>query len=390
MGHMPSRRDFIRATGASIGAAAVGGVQLPRALDGAPYIQSGSVEPVAIASANGLRTVRHAIETLASGGDTLQAVVEGVNFVELDPEDRTVGYGGLPNEDGVVQLDSSVMHGPSRGAGAVAALEGVKTPSRVAVAVMRHTDHVMLVGAGAREFARKMGFEIHDTLLTPESREAWLRWKSRLSGRDDWLEPVDTGLGESRFLRDLTTPPDAGTDAPAHEHPLEDGATLDSAMLDSYDGARPWGTIHCSAVDADGNVSGVTTTSGLAWKIPGRVGDSPIIGAGLYVDNDVGAAGATGRGEAVIKTVGSHTVVEMLRQGMSPTDAALAALRRIVRWTQAQPRLQREDGRPAFNVNCYALSRNGEFGGAALWPSRFAVASGDMAEVRDSAYLFER
>ncbi|MGK7311317.1 MAG: N(4)-(beta-N-acetylglucosaminyl)-L-asparaginase [Candidatus Longimicrobiales bacterium M2_2A_002] len=381
---MTSRRDFIRAAGAGFGAAALGSV--PRTLEGAPYVRTRAVEPVAVASANGRHAVRHAVETIRSGGDTLEAVVEGVNLVELDPEDMSVGYGGLPNEEGVVQLDSSVMHGPSRGAGAVAALEGVKTPSRVAVAVMRHTDHVLLVGAGARQFARQMGFEIHDTLLTPASRARWLRWKASLSDRDDWLGGAETGLGASDFLENLTTP------VRGHEGESREagGDTLGGAVLESYDGVRPWGTINCNAVDADGNLSGVTTTSGLAWKIPGRVGDSPLIGAGLYVDNDVGAAGSTGRGEAVIKTLGSHTVVEMLRQGMRPTDAALEALRRIVRFTEAQPRLQDEDGRPAFNVNYYVVTRTGEYGAAAIWPSRYAVARGEIAEIRDSAYLYER
>lgn len=387
---MTSRRDFLRTASAGIGAAALGGVS-PARLDGAPYVRVGAPGPVVIASANGLSAVRHALETLRGGGDTLEAVVEGVNRVELDPEDMTVGYGGLPNEAGVVQLDSSVMHGPSRGAGAVAALEGVKTPSRVAVAVMRHTDHVLLVGEGAQRFARQMGFEIMDTLLTPAARERWLEWRAALSERDDWLAPGATGLGDSDFLRTLPTgagdPGGGSPGAGSREAPPGGSA---SGMLESFDGARPWGTINCNAVDGDGNVSGVTTTSGLAWKIPGRVGDSPLIGAGLYVDNDVGAAGSTGRGEAVIKTVGSHTVVELMRQGQSPTDAALGALRRIVRWTEAQPRLQRPDGRPAFNVNYYAVSRRGEFGAAALWPSRFAVAFGDTAEIRDSAFLFDR
>jgi N4-(beta-N-acetylglucosaminyl)-L-asparaginase len=286
----------------------------------------------------------------------------------------SVGYGGLPNAEGVVQLDSSVMHGPSRGAGAVAALEGVKTPSRVAVAVMRYTDHVLLVGEGAQRFARQMGFEIHDTLLTPAARARWLQWRSNVSDDDEWLQPEDTGLGESRFLDELTT--------------RESGHEPGDPLLESYDGVRPWGTINCDAVDRDGNLSGVTTTSGLAWKIPGRVGDSPIIGAGLYLDNDVGAAGSTGRGEAVIKTVGSHSVVELLRQGHSPTDAALEALRRIVRWTEAQPRLQREDGRPNFNVNYYVVNRQGEFGAAGIWPGGFAVATRDTAEIRDSADLY--
>jgi N4-(beta-N-acetylglucosaminyl)-L-asparaginase len=376
---MASRRDFLRTAGAGLGVAALGSDSLVRTLEGAPYVRRGAVRPAAIASANGLEAVRTAVGILNGGGDTLEAVVEGVTLVELDPSDRSVGYGGLPNEDGVVQLDASVMHGPTRGAGAVACLEGVKTPSRVAVAVMRHTDHVLLVGEGALRFARRMGFEVHDTLLTEESRQAWLRWRTTHSDRDNWLTADDTGLGDPAFFSRLHRPDDA---APP------DGD--ESAMLESYDGVRPWGTINCCAVDRDGNVSGVTTTSGLAWKIPGRVGDSPIVGAGLYVDNDVGAAGSTGRGEAVIKTCGSHTVVELLRQGRSPTDAALEALRRIVRWTEAQPRLQRPDGRPAFNVNYYAVNRAGELGAAAIYPSRHAAAWGDRAEIRDSAYLFDR
>lgn len=374
---MTTRRDFLRTTSAGLGAAALGGV-LTDSLAAAPAFRAGKrlARPVAVASANGIETVRHALATLEAGGDTLEAVIEGVNIVELDPEDMTVGYGGLPNEEGVVQLDSSVMHGPSRGAGAVAALEGVKTPSRVAVAVMRYTDHVLLVGEGAQRFARQMGFEIHDTLLTPQARERWLDWRSRMSERDDWLAPDDTGLGESEFLRTLV--------------PDERRVELETGMLDSADGVRPWGTINCCAVDPRGDISGVTTTSGLAWKIPGRVGDSPIIGAGLYVDNDVGAAGSTGRGEAVIKTCGSHTVVEVMRQGRSPTDACLEALRRIARWSEAQPRLRREDGRPNFNVNFYAVNKRGEIGGAALYPSRFAVATEAGAEIRDSAALFDR
>ena len=403
---MPSRRQFVRTASAGLGAAVLGPTTASATRLGAPFVHVGAVEPVAIASANGLHTVRHAVHTMQAGGDTLEAVVEGVNFVELDPEDMSVGYGGLPNEEGVVQLDSSVMHGPTRGAGAVAALEGVKTPSRVAVAVMRYTDHVFLVGEGAKRFAQQMGFEIHDTLLTPASRERWIEWKAGLSDRDDWLVPDQTGLGDTDFLRTLTTresahdgggmnheehspPPDPQSAAARRPAGILDDPS-EPGMAESWDGVRPWGTINCNACDRDGNLSGVTTTSGLAWKIPGRVGDSPIIGAGLYVDNDVGAAGSTGRGEAVIKTVGSHSVVELMRQGLSPTDAALEALRRIVRWTEAQPRLQRDDGLPAFNVNYYAVDRSGRFGAAAIWPSRYAIATGDMAEIRDSAFLYER
>ncbi|MBI4543798.1 MAG: N(4)-(beta-N-acetylglucosaminyl)-L-asparaginase [Gemmatimonadetes bacterium] len=374
---MSSRRNFLRTTaGAGLGAATLGRFPFARELAAAPISRAGALRPVVIASANGLQAVERAMQTIQAGGDTIEAVVQGVNIVELDPQDNSVGYGGLPNEDGVVQLDASVMHGPTRGAGAVASLEGVKTPSRVAVAVMRYTDHVLLVGAGAREFARKLGFNVNEDLLTEDSRRRWLEWRASLSPDDDWISPEEAGA-----------PPLRTGGRGAMADPRRDG---ERALLDSYDGLRPWGTINCNAVDRNGNISGVTTTSGLAWKIPGRVGDSPILGAGLYVDNDVGACGSTGRGEAVLKTVGSHTVVENMRRRMSPTDACLEALHRVVRWT-VEKRLLGPDGRPNFNVNFYALNKNGDYGAAAIWSgSRFAVSVDGRAQLRDSAYLFQR
>lgn len=385
---MTTRRDFLRtAAGAALGSAAV---SIPARLRGAPAVHTSlRATPVAISSANGMAAVERALEVLAEGGSTVEAAVRGVNLVERDPDDRSVGYGGLPNFEGVVQLDSSVMHGPTRGAGAVGALEGIRTPSLVALDVMRYTDHVMLVGEGAQRFARSMGHRVED-LLTEESRRTWLRWRARL-GDDDYLAPGESGEPVEGFppaprdgMDDEADGADGGADAGAPT------ALGPAGLLDSHDGLRPHGTINCNVVDADGSVSGVTTTSGLAFKVPGRVGDSPIVGAGLYVDDDVGAAGSTGRGEAVIKTVGSHTVVEGMRRGSSPTDACLEALRRVVRWT-VEPRLLRDDGRPAFNVNYYAVNAHGEFGAAALWEgSRFAVnADGDVGR-RDSAFLFER
>lgn len=349
-----TRREFLRT--AALGAGGLGLAPLA----GATAAAQEAGRPVVISSANGLGATARAMERMRGGADALDAVVEGVNLVEEDPEDTSVGYGGLPNALGVVQLDASLMHGPTRGAGAVAALEGIKTPSKVAAAVMRYTDHVLLVGPGAKRFAHEFGFQ-EENLLTDRARTAWLEWRARLSDEDDYLTPEQSGEPIRGF-----------------------------GLQDAWDGRRHYGTINCNALDAHGNISGVTTTSGLAFKVPGRVGDSPIVGAGLYVDNDVGACGSTGRGEAVIKSCGSMLVVENMRRGMSPTDACLDALRRIVKYT-VEKRLLRADGRPVFNVNFYALNRRGEHGAAAIWSgSRFAVHDGRRNEVRDSAYLFER
>ena len=363
---MTTRRDFVR-TSAGVGAGAALGA-FPRALEGAPNVVLKRVTPTCVASANGLRAVARAIQELAAGASTIEAVVRGVNLVEEDPTDTSVGHGGLPNANGVVQLDSSLMHGPTRGAGAVAALEGIRRPSLVALDVMRYTDHHLLVGRGAQDFAVSMGHQVED-LLTEDGRLRWIEWRARLSDADDYLMPEESG----ERIRSFREPEEFG-----------DG------MLESHDGFRPQGTINCDVVDQDGSLSSVTTTSGLAYKIPGRVGDSPIIGAGQYCDNDVGAAGSTGRGEAVIKTCGSHTVVELLRNGMHPHDACLEALRRIVHVT-VESRLLGDDGRPSFNVSYYAVNKNGEYGGAAIYAgARFAVSVDGDSRHEDSAYLFER
>jgi N4-(beta-N-acetylglucosaminyl)-L-asparaginase len=371
---MPSRRDFFKAGAAGVGAAALGAFPFPQPGIGAPAIRRGAAPQVIVASANGLAAVNKAAEVLAAGGDTLEAVVRGVNIVELDPKDMTVGYGGLPNENGVVELDSSVMHGPTRGAGAVASLQGVKTPSLVAVAVMRFTDHVMMVGEGARDFARQMGFQADEDLLPAATRMEFLKWRAGLSPEDDWILPQESGEAVKNFTPSIDA----------------DSIPQTEAMLESYDGVRPYGTINCNAIDRAGNISGVTTTSGLFFKIPGRVGDSPIIGAGLYTDNDVGSAGSTGRGEANIKICGGHTVVELMRRGMHPKDACVEACKRAVTWT-VEKRLLREDGRPNFNLNFYALNKKGEYGAAAIYSgSRFAVNVDGRARLEDSAYVFQR
>lgn len=302
---------------------------------------------VSLSSGNGLRATEKAMELMKSGRDTLDAVVEGVAIVEEDPNDTSVGYGGLPNERGVVQLDACVMHGPTYRAGAVACLERIKTPSRVAKLVMERTDHILLVGAGALEFAKLMGFE-EENLLTERARREWLRWKSQLNPNDNWLDDEQVN------------------------NPLESAHT---------------GTITCLGLNEKGDISGVTTTSGLAWKIPGRVGDSPIIGAGLYVDNEVGACGSTGRGEAAILESGSRIVVEKMRGGMKPVDACLDVLQRICEKT-VEKRLIHSKGKPKFNLNFYALNKNGAYGAAAIYRgSRYAVHDGVSNTLKDSAFV---
>jgi N4-(beta-N-acetylglucosaminyl)-L-asparaginase len=309
--------------------------------------------PVVISSANGERAVKHAMDLLAKNTDPLDAVISGVNIIENDPDDITVGYGGLPNEEGVVELDSCVMHGPTHNAGAVAAIQNIKTPSKVAKLVMERTDHVLLIGQGALRFARAHGFK-EENLLTEKSRKIWLYWKETLNKDDDWFPP-----------------------------PLNE---LDEEVKKYY---HLGGTINCCAVNTNGDLAGVTTTSGLSFKIPGRVGDSPIIGAGLYVDNDVGAAGSTGRGEANLKNLTSFMVVEFMRNGKSPEDACLAACQRIVDHTKL-PELLNEDGKPNFNVKFYAVNKKGQYGSGAIYSGgTFWIADVKGARLEEMAYLFK-
>lgn len=341
-----TRRQFLGAAGGAAAGAALGVPAATATEFPAIHIRQGS-RNVAVASANGLRGVERAGQLLAQGIDTLDAGIEGVKIQELDPEDTSVGYGGLPNEHGMVQLDASCMHGPTRRAGAVGALEGIKTPSVVAKYVLLYTDHIMLVGEGAKKFALSYGFK-EEELLTERAREIWLRWRANRGPDDDW---INVSEGEEMTV-------------------------------------RPTGTININVVNTRGEISSVTTTSGLAWKIPGRVGDSPMIGAGQYTDNDIGAAGSTGRGEANIKVCGAFLTVEFMRQGMSPTDAALATLRRVVQTTE--PRLLNERGEPTFGLNFYAVNKAGDFGAASIHSgAQYAVWDGRQASHRDTAYLYE-
>lgn len=345
-----SRREFLQST-AGVGLIASTMLQVQAAG------QDAKVKPIVISSGNGLSAVTKAMELIRANADALDAVIAGVNIVEDDPNDTSVGYGGLPNEEGVVELDAAVMHGPTSRAGSVASLRNIKNPSKVAKLVMERSDHVLLVGKGALRFAKAHGF-VEENLLTDKAREVWLTWKENLSNKDDWLPPHgpdDANLG---------------------------------ALFAPY--IRHTGTIHCSALDLKGNLSCVTTTSGLAFKIPGRVGDSPIIGAGLYCDNDVGSAGSTGRGEANLVNCSSVRIVEFMRQGKSPEEACLAACQRIVDHTKLR-RVKRDDGKPDFNVMFYAINKQGQFGSASIYSgSKFTVHDGTGARQLDCAFLYRK
>jgi N4-(beta-N-acetylglucosaminyl)-L-asparaginase len=331
-------------------------------------VQAGRVGPVVISSANGNRfrnggtqtCVERAFAQMTSGSEVLDALIAGVNIVELDPEDTSVGYGGLPNADGVVQLDSCCMHGPKKRAGGVAALEGVRTPSIVAQKVADQTDHHLLVGAGAQVFARNMGLRIEDDLNTERSRQLWLEWKRR-TDPSHYLDPDK----RAQAWRD---------------------AGLQMVRDGLIDADHYFGTINCNGINARGEICGVTTTSGLAWKIPGRVGDSPILGAGLYVDGDVGAAGSTGRGEANLYNLCSFLIVEEMRRGAHPRDAALAALRRVQKNT-VEKRLLNSRGLPNFGLNFYVLNAKGEFAGVSMYASTFAVCTENGAQTLSTEAL---
>jgi N4-(beta-N-acetylglucosaminyl)-L-asparaginase len=369
-----SRRGFFFSTLAASVAASV------RPLFGRTQAAAAGTRPLIVSSSNGLRSLDLGMGLLKRGHDTLDAVLAVVNVVEDDPNDTSVGYGGLPNEDCVVELDASVMHGPTRRAGAVASVREIKNPSKVAKLVMERTDHIMLVGPGATRFGELHGIP-RENLLTERARTAWLAWKETMSDRDSWGPGLDSPEWKERVTELL----------PRRLSEAEKGewvAWIREVILNP-----PTGTINCLAVNEKGDISGTTTTSGLAWKIMGRVGDSPILGAGLWVDNDVGAAGSTGRGEENIRVVGAHTVVEMMRKGMSPKDACLEALQRVVRnFNNDMTKLRR------VGLNFYALNKDGVHGGATLWgppagtgrAPTYAVHDGTEAKRVELAPLLQR
>jgi N4-(beta-N-acetylglucosaminyl)-L-asparaginase len=363
-----NRRDFVRTTvGAGLAATA-----RPLLAQTPNVTTSKSIKPVVIASANGnkfknggdMTCVQKAWTMMTQGGDVLEALIAGVNIVELDPLDTSVGFGGLPNADGVVQLDSCCMHGPKKRAGGVACLEGVRTPSLVAQKVMEMTDHHLIVGKGAQDFARSMGFKIEDDLNTEESRRIWLEWKRRIDPQH-YLDPQKRAEASGRVMNEM----------------------IAEGLIDRQ---HVYGTINCDGINAKGEICGVTTTSGLAWKIPGRVGDSPILGAGLYVDGQVGAGGSTGRGEANHYGLCSFLIVENMRRGMHPKDAGLDACKRIAANT-VEKRLLNSRGQPNFNINFYALDAKGQYAGVAMYraESNYAVCTEDGPKTVASEALFE-
>lgn len=316
-------------------------------------------KPVIVCAGNGYDYLDRAYEHLKSGGDTLDAAIQVVKGPEDDPNDDSVGLGGLPNEEGVVELDASCMHGPTRRAGSAGGVRNIRTMAELAREVMNHSGHVMLVGEGAERFAVARGMK-RENLLTDETRKVWLLWKEAHS---DWWGPgvsspnwrdrfknrsVDERLELHERLQRLAE--DLGID------PAVRAAAIHKVVY------PPTGTIHCSALAANGDMSGCTTTSGLAWKLPGRLGDSPIIGAGCYTDQDVGSAGATGSGEENIRVAGAHTIIENMRHGMSPLEAGMDALKRIVRnYNGDMNRLQYVD------MTYYILRKDGAYAGVSLW-----------------------
>jgi N4-(beta-N-acetylglucosaminyl)-L-asparaginase len=376
---MITRRDFIKTTSTSIAAAAplpaVAAATTAEARSAEVWIQN-TVKPVVISDYSGWEfknggkenAVERAFRLITEGKDVLDALIAGVNIPELDPLETGIGYGALGNADGIVELDASCMHGPKKRAGAVASIRGVRTPSLVAKAVMDYTDHHLLVGDGATQFARAIGFQIEDDLNTENSRRLWREWKRRVDP-EHWLDPD----GDAR--------------KPIPRHQKDPGLEAGLSMV--RDGlireGSFWGTINCDGIGPSGDLCGVTTTSGLAWKIPGRVGDSPIPGAGLYVDNEIGAAGSTGRGEANIYNLSSFLIVESMRRGMSPKDAGMEALKRI-RANTIEKRLLNGKGNPNFNIRFFVLNKKGEFAGVSMYragESQYAVCTENGSRALD-------
>ena len=386
-----SRRDFVKTS--ILGAVAAGVNAQATAEEAKPALQTGSQKrPIIVCANNGFNYLDDAFSFLKSGGDTLDAALRVVKGPEDDPKDDSVGLGGLPNEEGVVELDACCMHGPTRRAGSVGGVRNIKNVSLVAKGVMQHTGHVMLVGEGAERFAVALGFP-RENLLTEHSRKIWLLWKE-FHSTDDWWGP---GLADPHWQAPAAKPddkPQSNLWQERIQNLQARAATLGIEPEHQLAAVRkvlfpPTGTIHCSALNDKGEISGCTTTSGLSFKLPGRVGDSPIIGAGCYTDQDVGSAGATGSGEENIKVAGAHTIVENMRHGMSPQEAGMEALKRIARnYNNDMNKLR------FIDMTYYILRKDGAYAGVSLWegyskghPHKIAVHDGTRrAEIAVSLF----
>ena len=380
-----SRRDFVKTTIVGTIAGTIPGGAVPALSKTAPQGHASQNDvpkrPIIICANNGYPYAEAAYAFLKTGGDTLEAGVRVVKGPEDDPNDDSVGLGGLPNEEGVVELDACCMHGPTRRAGSVGGVRNIKNVSMVAKAVMEHTGHVMLVGEGAERFALARGFP-RENLLTDRSRKIWMLWKEFNSDRDwwgpgladpHWQAPAPGSRPRADLLRDRIDQ----LKQRAADLGIEREFLLSAVRRVLF---PPTGTIHCSVLNEKGEMSGITTTSGLAFKLPGRVGDSSIIGAGCYTDQDVGSAGATGAGEENIKVAGAHTIVENMRHGMSPQEAGIDALKRIVRNYNGDMNKLR-----FMDMTYYVLRKDGAYGGVSLWegysagnPHKFAVHDGTL------------
>ena len=389
-----SRRDFVKtsvlgAVAAGVGANAAGSEAVAETVQQGHASQNDATKrPIIVCANNGYAYLEAAFAFLKGGGDTLDAAIRVVKGPEDDPNDDSVGLGGIPNEEGVVELDACCMHGPTRRAGSVGGVRNIKNVSMVAKAVMLHTGHVMLVGEGAERFAVAMGFP-RENLLTERSRKIWLLWKEFNSDRDwwgpgiadpHWHPPADASKPQADLWRDRIQ----HLQQRAADIGIEPDFQLAAVRRVLFPST---GTIHCSALNEKGEISGITTTSGLDFKLPGRCGDSPIIGAGCYTDQDVGSAGATGSGEENIKVAGAHTIVENMRHGMSPQEAGMDALKRIVRnYNGDMTRLRYVD------MTYYILRKDGAYAGVSLWegysaghPHKIAIHDGTLrAEVATS------
>jgi N4-(beta-N-acetylglucosaminyl)-L-asparaginase len=335
---MLDRRKFLLS-----GLLTSGALLMKKAALAAPVNESVKNKPIVISTwAPNVKANAEAWKILGQNGRALDAVEAGVQVPEADPHDMSVGYGGLPDRDGKVTLDACIMD-ETGNCGAVFFLEGIMHPIKVARLVMEKTPHVQLAGEGALQFAIQNGFKV-ENLLTPEAEKAWKEWLKK-SEYDPMTIP--------KLLEKNNQP----------------------GQVNNHD------TIGMLALDAAGNLSGACTTSGMAYKMRGRVGDSPIIGAGLYVDNEVGAATSTGVGEEVVRTCGSHTVIELMRQGYKPETACRKAVERIVK--------KRGEKAKDLQVGYIAINTKGEFGGYALQKGfTYAVQTKDGVKVYHSKSVY--